>query len=261
MSEPKVIFEDHGNIAVIKLNRPEKRNALDPETVLLFNDYSEKAKDPKYRAVVITGDESAFCGGADLTAAMEGGMGWESVEQGLNEGYHVGLNNLVYMDKVVIAAVEGACAGIGCAYYLSSDISVMAKSSFFQIGFSKIALIPDGGSNWLLTKVVGYQQAFRMAAEAKRVSAEECLSLGMCSEISEDGQAFDTAMELAKHYATLAPRAIFKTKHLMRDSFNKSYEDNLKAEAKLQEEMVGRKDNIEGVTAFIEKRKPNFTGE
>ena len=150
MSEPKVLFEDHGNIAVIKLNRPEKRNALDPETVLLFNDYSEKAKDPKYRAVVVTGDESAFCGGADLTAAMEG-MGWESVEQGLNEGYHVGLNNLVYMDKVVIAAVEGACAGIGCAYYLSSDISVMAKSSFFQIGFSKIALIPDGGSNWLLT--------------------------------------------------------------------------------------------------------------
>ena len=165
------------------------------------------------------------------------------------------------MDKVVIAAVEGACAGIGCAYYLSSDISVMAKSSFFQIGFSKIALIPDGGSNWLLTKVVGYQQAFRMAAEAKRVSAEECMNLGMCSEVCEDGQAFDTAMELAKHYATLAPRAIFKTKHLMRDSFNKSYEDNLKAEAKMQEEMVGRKDNIEGVTAFIEKRKPNFTGE
>ena len=174
MSEPKVLFEDHGNVAVIKLNRPEKRNALDPETVLMFNEFSEKAKDPKFRAVIVTGDESAFCGGADITAAAsEDGMGWESVEQALNEGYHVGLNNLIYMDKVVIAAVEGACAGIGCAYYLSSDIAVMAKSSFFQIGFSKIALIPDGGSNWLLTKVVGYQQAFRMAAEAKRVSAED----------------------------------------------------------------------------------------
>ena len=137
----------------------------------------------------------------------------------------------------------------------------MAKSSFFQIGFSKIALIPDGGSNWLLTKVVGYQQAFRMAAEAKRVSAEECKSLGMCAELCEDGFALETAMELAKHYAELAPRAIFKTKHLMRDSFNKSYEQNLKDEAKMQEDMVGRKDNIEGVMAFVEKRKPNFTGE
>ena len=191
----------------------------------------------------------------------EDGMGWESVEQALNEGYHVGLNNMIYMDKVVITAVEGACAGIGCAYYLSSDIAVMAKSSFFQIGFSKIALIPDGGSNWLLTKVVGYQQAFRMAAEAKRVSAEECQSLGMCSEVCEDGSALETAMELAKHYAELAPRAVFKTKHLMRDSFNKSYEQNLKDEAKTQEDMVGRNDNIEGVTAFVEKRKPNFTGE
>ena len=119
MSEPKVLFEDHGNIAVIKLNRPEKRNALDPETVLMFNEFSEKAKDPKFRAVIVTGDESAFCGGADITAAAsEDGMGWESVEQALNEGYHVGLNNLIYMDKVVIAAVEGACAGIGCALSL-----------------------------------------------------------------------------------------------------------------------------------------------
>ena len=71
MSEPKVLFEDHGNIAVIKLNRPEKRNALDPETVLMFNEFSEKAKDPKFRAVIVTGDESAFCGGAILLLPLQ----------------------------------------------------------------------------------------------------------------------------------------------------------------------------------------------
>ena len=96
MSSDKVLFEEQDNIAILKLNRPEKRNALDPETVMMFNEFSEKAKDPKFRAVIVTGDESAFCGGADITAAAsEDGMGWESVEQALNEGYHVGLNNLI----------------------------------------------------------------------------------------------------------------------------------------------------------------------
>ena len=168
MSSDKVLFEEQDDIAIIKLNRPEKRNALDPETVLLFNDYSKKAKDKKYKSVVITGNGGAFCAGADLRPSGDS-MGWESVEKALNEGYHIGLNNLIEMDKVVIAAVEGPCAGIGCAYYMSSDIVFMGQSSFFQIGFSKIGLIPDGGSTWLLPRIVGYQRAFRMASEAQRV--------------------------------------------------------------------------------------------
>ena len=110
MSNDKVLFEEQDDIAIIKLNRPEKRNALDPETVLLFNDYSKKAKDKKYKSVVITGNGGAFCAGADLRPSGDS-MGWESVEKALNEGYHIGLNNLIEMNKVVIAAVEGPCAG------------------------------------------------------------------------------------------------------------------------------------------------------
>ena len=261
MSEPKVLFEDHGEIAVIKLNRPEKRNALDPETVLLFNDLSEKAKDKKYKSVVIGGNGGAFCAGADLSPSDRESMGWKSVEEALNEGYHIGLNNLIQMDKAVIAAVEGPCAGIGCAYLLSSDIVVMSKSAFMQVGFSRIGLIPDGGTNWLLPRVVGYQNAFRIAAEAKRVMSNESKSLGLCSEVCEDGATLDKAMELAKHYADLAPNSVMNTKRLMREGFDKSYFDNLKDEASTQENLVGSKDNIEGVTAFMEKRKPNFTGE
>jgi len=199
MSSDKVLFEEQDDIAVIKLNRPEKRNALDPETVLLFNDYSEKAKDKKYNSVVITGNGGAFCAGADLRPSGDS-MGWESVEKALNEGYHIGLNNLIEMNKVVIAAVEGPCAGIGCAYYMSSDIVFMGQSSFFQIGFSKIGLIPDGGSTWLLPRIVGYQRAFRMASEAQRVTAEECKNLGMCAEVSADGKTLEDAIEMAKEF-------------------------------------------------------------
>ena len=188
-------------------------------------------------------------------------MGWESVEKALNEGYHIGLNNLIEMDKVVIAAVEGPCAGIGCAYYMSSDIVFMGQSSFFQIGFSKIGLIPDGGSTWLLPRIVGYQRAFRMASEAQRVSAEECQNLGMCAEVSADGKTLEDAVEMAKVYADFAPVALMRTKQLMRESFTRSYYDQLKEEAKLQDDLVGSKDNLEGVAAFVEKRKAKFTGE
>jgi len=263
MSEEKVLFEDHGNVAVIKINRPDSRNALDSETVLLINKCTEQAKDKKYRAVVLTGAGSAFCAGADLREfADPDKLGtWESVQDSLHNGYHVGLGNLIKMDKPVLAAVEGPCAGIGCAFLLSCDVVVMGKSSFFQVGFSKIGLIPDGGTNWLLTRAVGYQKAFRMAAEAQRVNADECVEIGLCSEIAEDGKVLEETMKLAQQYADFSPSAIAKTKHLMRDSFDRSYLQNLDVEADTQAGCVGSNDNVEGVTAFIEKRKPNFPGE
>ena len=262
MSEPKVLFEEHGNVAVIKINRPDKRNALDRETVLSINECTEKAKDKKYRAVILTGVGGAFCAGADLTefATVEDMDSAPSVQESLHNGYHIGLGNLITMEKPVFAAVEGPCAGIGCAFLLSCDVVLMNQSSFFQVGFSKIALIPDGGTNWLLTRAVGYQQAFRMAAEAKSVSAEECLSVGICSEVVEDGKVFEETLKLAQHYAEFAPDAIGKTKSLMRESCNRSYLKNLDEEAEAQAAFVGSADNVEGVMAFVEKRKPDFKG-
>ena len=99
-----------------------------------------------------------------------------------------------------------------------------------------------------------------MAAEAKRVSAEECLSVGICSEVVEDGKVFEETLKLAQHYAEFAPDAIGKTKSLMRESFNRSYLKNLDEEAEAQAAFVGSADNVEGVMAFVEKRKPDFKG-
>src|SRR6056300_1706977 len=100
-----------------------------------------------------------------------------------------------------------------------------------------------------------------MAAEAERVGADECLKIGLCSEVAEDGKVFEETMKLAQQYAEFAPSAIAKTKHLMRNSFDRSYLQNLDVEADSQAGCVGSNDNVEGVMAFIEKRKANFPGD
>jgi len=162
------------------------------------------------------------------------------------------------MPKIVIAAINGPAAGIGAALAMACDLRVMTKSSYILSVFSNIALVPDGGLNWLLTKFLGYAKALEFAIEAKKIDSKMCLDFGIANKVVEDEQLIDEVNSWAKLISKRSPQALSNTKKLMRDSLSKSYFDTFKQEAEIQNQIFGSAEHREAVKAFIEKRQPKF---
>ena len=167
-------------------------------------------------------------------------------------------NEIVGMPKIVIAAINGPAAGIGAALAMACDLRVMTKSSYILSVFSNIALVPDGGLNWLLTRFLGYAKALEFAIEAKKIDSQMCLDFGIANKVVEDDQLLEETSSWAKSLAIRSPQALSNTKRLMRDSLSKSYFDTFKQEAEIQNEIFGSSEHREAVQAFFEKRQPKF---
>ena len=167
-------------------------------------------------------------------------------------------NNIVEMPKIVIAAINGPAAGIGAALAMACDLRVMTKSSYILSVFSNIALVPDGGLNWLLTRFLGYAKALEFAIEAKKIDSQMCLDFGIANKVVEDNNLLEETYSWANSLAKRSPQALSNTKRLMRDSLSKSYFDTFKQEAEIQNEIFGSSEHREAVQAFFEKRQPKF---
>ncbi|MGO2581130.1 MAG: enoyl-CoA hydratase/isomerase family protein, partial [Halomonas sp.] len=174
-------------VVEVTIARPEVRNALNEPTALALNNaLAAVAKDAQIRCVILRGEGSSFCAGADL-AEFEKAASQPASER-LETLFLPALRCLMTMDKPVIAAVTGAAAGIGVSYVLASDMVVMGRSAYLKLAFINIGLIPDGGACWHLVRTLGHAQAFEMAALATPISAERCLALGLANRISDDDQ-------------------------------------------------------------------------
>jgi 2-(1,2-epoxy-1,2-dihydrophenyl)acetyl-CoA isomerase len=168
------------------------------------------------------------------------------------------LQTIMNMPKPIISAVNGAAAGIGSAYAMACDLTVMAEDAYILQAFSNIGLIPDGGANWFLTNTVGYKLAYQIAIEGERLAADRCLDLGLANKVVPKDKLMDLAQDWASKLAKRSPQSLMHTKRVMRKAMNSEYEDIYKIEAKTQNKITGSPDNIEGVQAFLEKRPPNF---
>lgn len=258
MSEACVTYEVDGATARVTLNRPESLNAFDtPLRLQLMRALQGAAADTTVRAVVLTGAGRAFSAGADLKAGLTDG---EDTRRQLLEEYAPAINAIAAMPKPVIAAVEGFTAGIGCAYVLASDLVVMADDAFFMLPFSNIALVPDGGITWFLERALGHRVAFELAAGAERIPASRCHELGLVNRIVPSGTAFAAACEWASQLAVRAPLALARTKQLLRECPGLSLAQAQEREAAVQSDCIDSADFREGVSAFLEKRQPSFTG-
>lgn len=245
---------------LITLNRPDKFNSFNREMALqLIAGLDKAAKDSQVRAIVLTGNGKAFCAGQDLAEAIDpNGPGIEKI---VEEHYNPIILKIRQIEKPVIAAVNGVAAGAGANIALACDIVFAARSASFIQAFSKIGLIPDSGGTFTLPRLVGFNMASALMMTGDKVTAEEAMQYGMVYKVFDDTALLAQAMVNADHVAAMPTKAIGLTKRLLNASASSTLPQQLDLEKQIQVESANSYDYKEGVSAFLEKRKPVFKGE
>jgi 2-(1,2-epoxy-1,2-dihydrophenyl)acetyl-CoA isomerase len=252
----EVEFARDGAVQTITLNRPDKLNAFTREVHAGLQAALEEARDPAVRAVVITGAGRGFSAGQDLTAFGEGG----DVASMLRATYHVNVLAIRALEKPVIAAVNGVCAGAGLSLACACDIRIASDAAFFVPGFVGIGLIPDSGGSYFVQRLLGTARAFEWMTSNRRLTAAEAQAWGLVSEVVEADAFPARVAEFAAALAAAPTRAIALTKRLYDEAATSTLEDQLEREAEAQAEAAQTDDFREGVAAFGEKRAPEFKG-
>ena len=249
-------------VATIELDRHEAMNAWDRELgEALRAAVEECAEDAAVRAVLVTGAGRAFSAGADLKAGFDPTPeGYPDVRTALTERYHPIIAGIREMPKPVVAAVNGAAAGIGCSLALACDLVIAAESAYFLLAFVNIGLVPDGGSSLLIPSRVGFARAAEMALLGERIPAPKALEWGLINRVVADDALQAEAAALADRLAAGPTRSYAGTKRQLNARVFAGWKEQLELEAQIQQEMAASGDFAEGVAAFVEKRPASFAG-
>ncbi|GAB4161275.1 MAG: 2-(1,2-epoxy-1,2-dihydrophenyl)acetyl-CoA isomerase PaaG [Winogradskyella sp.] len=261
MSSNSIELKIENNIAYITLNRPEVFNSFNREMALRLQQVLDDCEtNPEVRAIVLTGNGKAFCAGQDLkeVTSPELNPGFKKI---LEEHYNPIITRIRSIKKPIVAAVNGVAAGAGANIALACDIVVAHEKVSFIQAFSLIGLIPDSAGTFFLPRLIGFQKASALAMLGDKISAEEAEKMGMIYKVTALDDFEKEVGKLAFKLAQMPTLALGKIKEAFNQSLTNNLEQQLALESKLQIEAAQTEDYAEGVSAFIEKRQPNFKGK
>lgn len=247
-----------GAVGILTLDEPASLNAMTPDLLgALATAIAEMSRDDGIRALVLTGEGRGFCSGQNLKASEALG---EDIAAGVMRYYWPAFKALRECRVPVVVAVNGVAAGGGFSLAMAGDMIVAARSARFIQVFSRIGLVPDLGSTWLLPRLIGRQRALELMLFNEPLTAERAQQMGLVREVVEDGELMSAALKLAQRLAEGPTRALVATRALVEESEHASYEAQFRREIELQAEIRKSADALEGRNAFVEKRKARFTG-
>ncbi|KQM17437.1 enoyl-CoA hydratase-related protein [Novosphingobium sp. Leaf2] len=259
MSYEHILYSLEGGVARISLNDPATMNGVtEPMGLEMADALDRAARDA--RAVLLTGEGKAFCSGANLAAAQDllpdpmrdvGGQ--------LDRAFNPVIMAIKRMEQPVVTAIRGAAAGFGAGLAAAGDIVVMSENAYFFCAFCHVGLVPDGGATYLLAQAVGRVRATQMMLLGEKIDAATALSWGLATKVVPDEALDAEAMAIATRLAS-GPRSLGLIKRMAWDALDSSLETALQSERMAQREAGRTQDFVEGVNAFIEKRRPAFKG-
>lgn len=259
-AQAPLLFERDGAIARLTLNRPTAGNAIDMDLGrALMAAAIQCDEDASIRCVVLTGVGRLFCAGGDVGSFASAGDGLPALLKELTAYVHMTVSRLARMEKPLICAINGPAAGAGLGLAILGDLVLAARSSHFTSAYTAIGLTPDGGSSWLLPRLVGQRRAQELMLTNRRVTAPEAADMGLVTRVVEDADLAAETTALAQQLCAGATRALGRTRSLLLTSLTATLETQMEIEARGIADSARGAEGREGVAAFVQKRKPDFS--
>ncbi|HEY1751982.1 MAG TPA: enoyl-CoA hydratase-related protein [Caulobacteraceae bacterium] len=260
----EVLYAVADHVATITLNRPERMNTISgPMLSQLTQRLLEADADRDVRVIVLTGTGRAFCAGLDLSEVTRpAGSG---ITSGASNAADLDLRNtpptvLFNLGKPTICALNGSAAGYGMDTALGCDIRVMARGAKMAAAFTKRGIVPESGGTWFLPRLLGWSKAAELIFTGRTLTADECLQMGLVSQVVDDAELAGAARSLALEIAANAPLAVQASKRMMRMGLTETFNDHVHHVFLQLLPLMRSQDAAEGMRAFMEKRPAQFTG-
>jgi 2-(1,2-epoxy-1,2-dihydrophenyl)acetyl-CoA isomerase len=257
-----VLAEKTGAVLALTLNRPDSLNAINQELIAGVRQHLEEARsDDSVRAVTIRGTGRGFCAGGDIRGFAQMLASGDAVPSDMPDQLHAMVEDIRTLPVPVIAVIHGPCAGAGFSLIMACDLAIAADTAKFNLAYSKIALSPDGSSTYFLPRHVGMKKAAEMFFTPRTMSAAELLELGLVNRVVPEADLDSEARAMIDELAAGPTQAYARIKKLMNSTWTNNLHDQLALETRYIVESSGTADFATGISAFLAKKAPEFSGK